>query len=112
MSLSTLPPRPDVACRRCGHVSRHVALPGRGVHRGELICSACSSHIKWLSAKSPEEREQAASQYRDERLASQPPTEPQIAYLRVLGYRGEMPQSKLEASQLIDDLRSRKRRFK
>jgi hypothetical protein len=43
-------------------------------------------------------------QYRVRWMAAQPPSEKQIAYLRALGYQGEV-QSKAHASELIDSLR-------
>lgn len=40
-----------------------------------------------------------------QRLATRPPTDRQLAYLKTLGYRGKAPTTALDASQAIDRLR-------
>lgn len=49
-------------------------------------------------------KEAKAEECKQSWLAQQPPTIKQINYLAVLGYRGQPPQNKLEASTLIDKL--------
>jgi len=45
-----------------------------------------------------------SARYRAQWLATQPPTEKQLAYLRVLGHYGPVV-SRAEASRLIDELK-------
>jgi hypothetical protein len=43
-----LPPRPDVACRACGHLAQHHVEAGVGPHAARLVCETCGHFIKWL----------------------------------------------------------------
>ena len=48
-------------------------------------------------------KQQRGAEHRQRWMATQPPTERQVKYLRVLGYQGEV-ESKAQASELIDRL--------
>lgn len=38
------------SCPRCGAGSRQLEIsPGHGPHAGQVRCSACNRHLKWLS---------------------------------------------------------------
>lgn len=68
------------------------------------------SHLIWREGLSHEEKTRLKNEAKTNGaksfMASQPPTEKQIAYLRSLG-SNETPQSKLEASEMIDRLLKR-----
>jgi hypothetical protein len=94
----------SAACRRCGVIAQHTIVSGHGPHPYKLICEACGAHVKWASPRSPQERQRLAAQYRDAYLSSQPPTDKQVKYLEHLGHVGQLPQNRLDASRLIDNL--------
>ena len=96
--------REDTACRTCGVIWQHVIEPGAGPHPLRLVCQGCERFIKWISAKSPEEREQAAAMHREAAMAGKPVTPRQLELLEAWRYRGPMPKDRLEASQKIDQL--------
>jgi hypothetical protein len=73
-------------CKYCGKVVIAIRSPGTGPHYGRLDCSICGRFLLWVKHPPPEA------------------TFKQLAYIQRLGYRGPMPQSKMEASLLIDEL--------
>lgn len=82
----------EIACRNCGVCDEIKTLPGKPPHYKELRCKACGAFVKWL-AKPREDRD------------AWPPTLRQLRYIAILGYRGESPQTRRQASELIDELK-------
>ena len=97
-----------VACRRCGAIDTHEQHPGTCVHWRRLACRHCGAFIKWLPRprSAAEQSERAAKTHQNSKvhLASKPPTEKQIRFLRALGHLGPAPEHRLEASELIGSL--------
>ena len=82
----------ETVCRQCGTIDTHETGPGAGPHLARLTCSHCKSFIKWVGK--PREHKSAL-----------PPTLPQLRYVTLLGYRGEAPRTRTQASQLINELK-------
>lgn len=63
--------------------------------------------VAWESLPREErerQKEARSKQYREQWMASKPPTEPQIRYLKAMGYRGEIT-DRHQASELITKLK-------
>jgi hypothetical protein len=73
----------DESCLRCGLVSVPTQSPGTGPHYARLDCGSCGRFLRWLPF---------------------PPTPKQLAFLRVLGHTHPIPESKKQASLLIEEL--------
>jgi hypothetical protein len=67
-------------------------------------CARWYTHYERLSPEAKARlKEQRAEEGRRAWMSTQPPTDKQLAYLRSLGYAGEVP-DRLRASELIDRL--------
>jgi hypothetical protein len=91
-----------LVCRRCGVEDRPVLGPGSGQHTASALCRHCGCHLKWLSTKSPEQREAQ----REKARKYGPASPAQLAFLKALGFTGNPPQSVEEASVLIEQLKA------
>jgi hypothetical protein len=67
-------------CSKCGAIGEVRQGPGAGPHFGRLECGGCGAFIRWLPC---------------------PPTDTQLRYLAVLGYRDAPPVSKKDAFRII-----------
>jgi len=96
-------------CERSGDYDR--------VHRNRSIIDAIDTHpdeaidyarwaLSWERLPAQEKRRHKAERW----MAEQPPTGKQVAYLRALGYTGEV-HSKQHASELIDKLKKQRKDF-
>jgi hypothetical protein len=101
--IPPLPPHTQVPlrCRHCGALGVPVVTPGTGQHAYRADCASCGAYIQFISQYTPEER---ARRRQQAPMKRQPATPDQLHYLGVLGDRGPLPASKLEASQRIDSL--------
>jgi len=94
-----------LACRRCGAISTPTVSPGTGPHAYRANCPECGAFMKWLSTLTPEEQEARRAAGRWQAMATKPPTEPQLRYLRDLSDVGPPPANRAEASSRIDALK-------
>jgi hypothetical protein len=65
-------------------------------------CRHCSHCIRWLSTRSPAERQARRQPARQQAIAAWPPSQLQLVFLQALGDDGLVPGSMWEASQRID----------
>ena len=79
----------EIPCTRCGLIGDHRHEPGTGPHHAKLVCGGCGTFLTWL--KKPRENK-----------AALPPTDKQLLFLRSLGYAGEVPATRSEASLYIN----------
>ena len=93
-----------LACPRCGAIDTPTMGPGNGPHAFRALCRHCGAFLKWLSARSPADRQARRQQAKREAMATRPPSARQLAYLQALGDDGPVPGSMLEASERIDAL--------
>lgn len=92
------------ACRYCGVIDVPLLSPGSGPHACQASCQHCGRHLRWVSLHAPAERQARRVKARHLAMAKLPPTSPQLAFLRALGYAGPAPGSMAEASAAIDEL--------
>jgi hypothetical protein len=72
------------------------------VDAANILDALASSQPGCACQPAPRRKSLRGARYREEWMATQPPTERQLAYLRRLGWTGPVV-SKAEASQLIDE---------
>ena len=82
-------PNAEIICTRCGLMGDHRQEPGTGPHHAKLVCGGCGVFLTWL--KKPRKNK-----------AALPPTDDQLLFLRSLGYAGEVPATRREASLHIN----------
>jgi hypothetical protein len=98
---------PETICATCGVIDTpHVERGQFGPHAAKAICRHCGAFLRWVSAKSAEQRQASRQRAIDAWMASQSPSAAQLAYLRALGH-ADAPTNKLEASRLISELLER-----
>ncbi len=85
----------DVPCMTCGVIAKHRIEAGSGPHHASLICTSCSSFIKWLA------KPQMALAHKQASWRSDPATDKQLATLGNMRLPHAPDISKGEASQLI-----------
>lgn len=95
----------ETVCQRCGIIDNRHTAPGTGPHGAKLVCARCGSFLKWLPKSAPEEREAKRKAAIQKVMATRPPTEHQLRYLKKLAYKGQKPSNRFEASQKISALR-------
>jgi hypothetical protein len=78
--------------------------PSREPHALQWRCEACHAPIKWLSVRIPAKRVLWADEHRKALMVEQAPTDRQLNYLHTLGHIGSQSATRLEASELIDNL--------
>src|SRR2546423_13618923 len=89
------------ACPRCGTIDLPALGPGAGQHWRRLCCRHCQCFLQWLSQYSDEERLARQRQRQREVMATKPPTEGQLGFLKGLGDSGPPPANRAEASERI-----------
>jgi hypothetical protein len=95
-------PAAPIACHRCGAIDTPTLGPGSGPHCASARCRHCGHFIRWLSTRSPAERQARRQQARLQAMAQRPPSPLQLAYLAALGDSGPPPATMVEASSRID----------
>ena len=93
-----------LACPRCGAIDTPTLGPGQGPHAFRALCRHCGAFLKWLSTRSPADRQARREQARQAAMAQRPPSQAQLAYLQALRDDGPVPASMAEASTRIDAL--------
>jgi hypothetical protein len=88
-------------CPKCGAHGPHTVGDGTGPHTARLLCRQYGRFIQWLSTQSPDERTARRDSARRQWMQTQPVTERQTQYLRLLGHKGPPPRNRLEASEAI-----------
>jgi len=91
-----------LACPRCGVIDTPTLGPGNGPHAFRALCRCCGAFLRWLSTRSPAERQARRRQARQEAMTTRPPSARQLDYLAALGDDAPPPASMLEASQRIE----------
>jgi hypothetical protein len=89
---------------RCGAIDRPALGPGAGPHTASARCRHCGHFLRWLSTRSPAERQARRQQARLLAMAQRPPSQPQLLYLQALEDDGPVPGSMLEAAERLDAL--------
>src|SRR5262249_49148837 len=92
-------------CPRCGAVDQPLIGPGKGPHHASALCAHCDAHLRWPSARSPEEQATRRQLAMQQAMAQKLPSPRQLAYLVDLGDDGPPPATMAEASQRIEALR-------
>jgi len=87
-------------CPRCGALDVPAVGPGSGPHTASARCRHCGRFLRWLSTRSPAERQAR----RQQALTRRPPSPLQLAYLAALGDASPPPANMAEASTRIDAL--------
>jgi hypothetical protein len=102
------PAHPEVICPRCGVIDTVRVESGQwGPHTARAVCRHCDAFLRWVSPKTPEQRQALRQRGVEHWMASQSPTEKQLACLKALGHGGP-PANRLDASRRIDELLSRR----
>jgi hypothetical protein len=94
----------ELPCPKCGVIAKPAIGPGNGPHAFRANCSSCGAFLGWRSQYTPAERAAHRQQACNRAMATRPPSQAQLSYLKVLGDDGPAPATMAEASARIDAL--------
>lgn len=91
----------EITCHWCGAIDTpNVERGPFGPHAAKAVCRHCETFLRWVSDKTPEQRQAARRAAIERWMTSQPATAEQLAKLREYGAVSQ-PASMLAASHLI-----------
>jgi hypothetical protein len=73
-------------------------------HAAAARCRHCGRFLRWLSTRTPGERQARRQQGRPQAMTARPPSEAQLAYVAVLGDAGSVPSTMAEGPASIHTL--------
>jgi len=105
---ATAPDTPPRPCPRCGVIDLPALGPGTAIHYARLTCAHCGRFLQWLSRYTEDERLARKAKVRLAAMQAHPPSEAQLSFLQKLGDKATAPESMAEASERIEELKSKK----
>jgi hypothetical protein len=83
---------------RCGAIDAPALGSGAGPHAASTRCRHCGRFLRWLSTRTPSERQARRQQGRQQVMTARPPSAAQLAYLTALGDVSPVPSTMAETS--------------
>jgi phage FluMu protein Com len=95
------------SCPRCGVIDVPTLSPGTPPHACKASCAHCGKFLRWVSVLAPAERMARRMKERLRAMQQRPPSAAQLDYLRALGDTQAAPTDMAEASQRINQIRTK-----